>query len=263
MYVLPILDNNGNEQKYSNEFDNIYKAGLQGNLMDAQDPVIDYNTGKKFTLYDTTGGIYNQNKLFENNDDPKEEQQVTNAQAMARIRNMSGINRPLTHTEKSFELYTNNSFDPRFRNELLKESMASGSNIFSEFSQDHVNNVRESYTNSFNEENLYTKGINPLALLVRQQQGKGTDDIMNFGFSKFADIIRKQQEEKNKQTKKRNEYMEKEYGAKPTMTDKFQKEDVIKDIPPKPTPTPTPTSNPWKPTPKPTDKRSSFADWFV
>ena len=261
MYVLPILDNNGNEQKYSNEFDNIYKAGLQGNLMEAQDPVIDYNTGKKFTLYDTTGGIYNQNKLFENNDDPREDQQVTNEQAMARIRNTSGINRPLTQTEKSFELYTNNSYDPRFRNELIKESMNSGSNIFSEFSQDHVNNVRESYTNSFNEENLYTKGINPLALLLRKQQDNGTEDLMKFGFSKFADIIRKEQEEKNKETQRRNEYVKKEYGAEPTMTDKFKKEDVIKDVPPKPTP--TQKENPWKPTPKPTDKRSSFADWFV
>jgi hypothetical protein len=246
MYVLPILDNNGNEQKYSSEFDNIYKAGLQGNLIEAQDPIIDYNTGKKFTLYDTAGGIYNQNKLFENNDDPKEDQQVTNEQAMARIRNMSGINRPLTNTEKSFELYTNNSYDPRFRNDLLKESIESGSNLFSEFSQDHVNNFRQSFTNAFNEENLYIRNINPLSLLTRQQQGKDTEEIMNFAFSKVADVIRKEYEEKNKQTEKRNQYMRKEYGAEPTMSDKFQKEDVIKDLPPKTTP----------------DKESSFRDWY-
>jgi hypothetical protein len=246
MYVLPILDNNGNEQKYSNEFDNIYKAGLQGNLIDAQDPVIDYNTGKQFTIYNTTGGIYNQNKLFENNDDPNEEQQVTNEQAMARIRNMSGINRPLTQTEKSFELYTNDSYDPRFRNELLKESMKSGSNIFSEYSQDHVNNVRESYKNFFNEENLYTRAINPLALLASKQANKGTDDLMKYGFSKFADIIRKEQEEKNKETSKRNEFVKKEFGSTPTMTDKFRKEDVVKDV------NPTTPTTPEKPVQKTT-----------
>lgn len=244
MYVLPILDNNGNVQKYSNEFDNIYKAGLQGNLMEAQDPVIDYNTGQKFTIYDTTGGVYNQAKLFENNDDPKEDQQVTDRQAMERIRNMSGINRPLTQTEKSYQLYTNDSYDPRFRNELLKESMKTGSNLFSEYSQDHVNNVRDSVKNAFYEENLYTRGINPLALIAQRQQQKGSQDLMKYGFSKFADIIRKEQEEKNKQTNKRNKFMKDTFGSEPTMDEKFQKEDVIKDIPTKETPTETPTKPP-------------------
>lgn len=233
MYVLPILDNNGNVQKYSNEFDNIYKAGLQGNLMEAQDPVIDYNTGQKFTIYDTTGGVYNQAKLFENNDDPKEDQQVTDRQAMERIRNMSGIDRPLTQTEKSYQLYTNDSFDPRFRNELLKESMKTGSNLFSEYSQDHVNNVRESVKNAFNEENLYTRGINPLALIAQKQLGKDSKDLMSYGLSKFVDTIRKEQEERNKQIEKRNKFMKETYGSEPTMEEKYQKEDVIKDIPAK------------------------------
>jgi hypothetical protein len=227
MFVLPILDNNGNIQKYSNEFDNIYKSGLQGNLMIPQDPIIDYNTGAKITTYNTSGGIYNQSKLFENNDDPKEDQQVTDGQAMERIRSLSGINRPLTETEKRFQLYTNDSYDPRFRNELLKESMKTGSNIFSEFSQDHVNNVRDSYKNVFNEENIYTRGINPLSLIAQQRQfqnGLNPQNILKFGFSQFADILRKEQEEINKQNVRQNTFMNKTFNTgEQTMSEKFTK----------------------------------------
>ena len=203
MYVLPILDNNGNIQKYSNEFDNIY------------------------TTFDTTGGVYNQSKLFENNDDPREDQQVTDGQAMERIRSLSGINRPLTETEKRFQLYTNDSYDPRFRNELLKESMKTGSNIFSEFSQDHVNNVRESYKNVFNEENIYTRGINPLSLIAQQRQlqnGMNPQNILKYGFSQFADILRKEQEEINKQNVRQNTFMNKTFNTgEQTMSEKFTK----------------------------------------
>ena len=154
-YALPFIDGNGENQRYGNEFEQMYKLELGQNLMIPQDPVIDYNTGSKYTLYDATDGIYNQSKLFENNDDPQEDQQTTDQQAMERIRNTAGINRQLTESEKRFNLYTTNNFDIRFRNQLKNESMKAGDNMFSEYSQDHVNAVRNANINYVKEENLY------------------------------------------------------------------------------------------------------------
>lgn len=223
---IPILDNDGNAQTYGKEFDNLYKDNLKGNLQIPQDPVIDYNTGEKYTLYDNTGGIYNQSKLYENNNDPNEDQQTTDQQAMERIRNTAGINRPLTEDEKRFNLYTTNSFDIRFTNQLVRESLASGSNLFSEFSQDHVNALRESNENQFNEQNLYvskSNNVNLLANLLKQQQIEGKQESKSFvdlGIQTLMDLAKKEQKVEEEQQKFRNIA----FGKRPeTMSQKFER----------------------------------------
>ncbi len=101
-YAIPIIGRNGKPQKYGSEFEQMYDLELKGNLQIPQERVVDYDTGNKYTLYDNTGGIYNQAKLFENNDDPNEEQQTTDQQAMERLRNNASANRQLTEQEKRF-----------------------------------------------------------------------------------------------------------------------------------------------------------------
>jgi hypothetical protein len=228
-YALPILNGDGEAQQYGNEFDQMYKLELGGNLMIPQDPIIDYNTGSKYTLYDATDGIYNQAKLFENNDDPQEDQKVTDEQAMERIRNTSGINRQLTESEKRFNLYTTNNFDIRFRNQLKDESEKSGDNIFSEFSQDHVNAVRNSNANYIKEENLYetpdTRQYNLLQSLGAKNMFGGKS-ITNEALSALMDMARAEQKQQEGQQKFRDTFAGK---TKETMSDKFNR--MTKDRP--------------------------------
>ena len=228
-YALPILNGDGEAQQYGNEFDQMYKLELGGNLMIPQDPIIDYNTGSKYTLYDATDGIYNQAKLFENNDDPQEDQKVTDAQAMERIRNTAGINRQLTESEKRFNLYTTNNFDIRFRNQLKDESEKSGDNIFSEFSQDHVNAVRNSNANYIKEENLYetpdTRQYNLLQSLGAKNMFGGKS-ITNEALSALMDMARAEQKQQEGQQKFRDTFAGK---TKETMSDKFNR--MTKDRP--------------------------------
>jgi hypothetical protein len=162
MFQIPFINRDGGPQTYSSEFDKMYQLERGQNLMSPDSILPDDSPSggpggrqNATTLYDTTDGIYNQARLFENNDDPKEDQTTTPVQAMERIRNNASIDRPMTQSEQRFNLLTDDNFDIRFRNQLLMESVKAGDNIFSEFSQDHVNGVRESNTALNREENLY------------------------------------------------------------------------------------------------------------
>lgn len=220
-YALPLINGDGETQQYGNEFEQMYRLELGQNLMIPQDPVIDYNTGSKYTLYDATDGIYNQSKLFENNDDPQEDQKVTDAQAMERIRNTAGINRQLSESEKRFNLYTTNNFDIRFRNQLKDESMKAGDNMFSEYSQDHVNSVRNANTNYVKEENLYdtpaTKQYNLLQSLGAKNMF-GNKTALDQALSALLDTARQEQKTQIQQQKFRDTFAGK---TKETMSDKF------------------------------------------
>ena len=223
-YALPILDGNGENQRYGNEFEQMYKLELGQNLMIPQDPVIDYNTGSKYTLYDATDGIYNQSKLFENNDDPQEDQKVTDEQAMQRIRNTSGINRQLSESEKRFNLYTTNNFDIRFRNQLKDESERAGDNIFSEFSQDHVNAVRASNQGYVKEENLYETADTKQYKLLDSLGLKNKKSITEEALTALMGLAKEEQKTQIKQQKFRDTFAGK---TKETMSDKFNR--MIKD----------------------------------
>ena len=236
-YALPFIDGNGETQRYGNEFEQMYKLELGQNLMIPQDPVIDYNTGSKYTLYDATDGIYNQAKLFENNDDPQEDQQTTDQQAMERIRNTAGINRQLSDSEKRFNLYTTNNFDIRFRNQLKDESVKAGDNIFSEFSQDHVNAVRNANTNYVKEENLYETPETKQYKMIDSLGIKNNKSISNEALSALMGLAREEQKQQMKQQKFRDTFAGK---TKETMSDKFERmtEGRIPVITPTPPPQP-------------------------
>jgi len=274
-YAIPILGRNGKPQKYGSEFEQMYDLELKGNLQIPQDPVIDYDTGKKYTLYDNTGGIYNQAKLFENNDDPNEEQQTTDQQAMERLRNNASVNRQLTEQEKRFNLYTDNNFDIRFRKQLVDEATKTGSNIFSEFSQDHVNAVQTANQNYIKEETLYTRP--PKGSKEEKLQallgGYGLNPL-SAGLAGLTAMAKQEQKQQMEGQAFRDAFTGK---TKPTMTDVFREKTKGRQTyqpqpteQPKPTqvqaetvrqgPQPKPTSNPWKPT-----RTSKYmdVDWFV
>ena len=219
-YAIPIIGRNGKPQKYGSEFEQMYDLELKGNLQIPQDRVVDYDTGNKYTLYDNTGGIYNQAKLFENNDDPNEEQQTTDQQAMDRLRNNASANRQLTEQEKRFNLYTDNNFDIRFRRQLVDEAIKSGSNIFSEYSQDHVRDVQTSNLNFNKEETLYTrapKGSKEEKL--QSMLGSYGLNPLSAGVAGLTAMAKKEQKEQMAGQKFRDTFAGK---TKPTMTDVFR-----------------------------------------
>ena len=219
-YAIPIIGRNGKPQKYGSEFEQMYDLELKGNLQIPQDPVVDYNTGNKYSLYDNTGGIYNQAKLFENNDDPNEEQQTTDQQAMDRLRNNASANRQLTEQEKRFNLYTDNNFDIRFRRQLVDEATKSGSNIFSEYSQDHVKAVQTSNQNYFKESTLYDrppKGSKE-EKLQSMLSGFGSNPL-NAGLSGMMAFAKQEQKEQMAGQKFRDTFAGK---TEPTMSDVFR-----------------------------------------
>ena len=154
--ALPILDSNGNKPFYGSEFQNLYNSQLRSDLQNPTVIARDYDTGEKYTLYDGTGGIYNQSLIYENNDDANEDQRYTYGQARENVlRSFDGA-RNLNADEKAVNLYTDNSYDPKFRQALVEESVKNGSNIFSTTSQDFVREVQESNLSYNRNDNLYS-----------------------------------------------------------------------------------------------------------
>jgi hypothetical protein len=193
MYSIPFIDNNGEPQKFGSEFEQMYQHELRQNMQDPLLPVVDYNTGSKYTLYDPTDGIINQQKLFENNDDPNEDEQTTPAQAAERIRNMQGINRQLTDSEKRYNLYTNDNFDIRFKDELVRESIRGNDNLFSEFSQDHVRAVQQSNTELNREESLYDTPATQQSRALSAISNSGQRGFTNEALSALMEMARQEQ----------------------------------------------------------------------
>ena len=77
-------------------------------ISDLQNPTViarDYDTGEKYTLYDRTGGIYNQSLIYENNDDANEDQRYTYGQARENVMKVFEGARNLNSDEKAMNLY--------------------------------------------------------------------------------------------------------------------------------------------------------------
>lgn len=221
--ALPILDTNGNKQVYGSEFQTLYNSQLRSDLQNPTVIAKDYNTGQKFSLFDGTGGVYNQSLIFENNDDSNEDQQYTVGQANQNILQSYDGARNLTAEEKTVNLYTNNSYDPKFRQALVEESVRNGSNIFSTTSQDFVKEVQESNLSYNRNENLYDlypdkkKQINQLMNMGRVGQfgmgGTSQTSAMNAGLSGLFGMAREEQMQQ-----KKNQSFRARYAPKGTQT---------------------------------------------
>ena len=157
MYNIPLVNGDGGGLRYGQEFKTLYQGEMRDGLIDPQDPILDYSdqSSHLYTTYDISGGIPNQRSLFDNNDDAGEEYQLTDAQALQNILNLSSLNRPLTEQEKKMQLYRDQPWDERFRQTLMEEAIENRSNIFRTESQDFVNDVRQANESYYKEENLY------------------------------------------------------------------------------------------------------------
>ena len=214
--ALPILDSNGNRPIYGSEFETLYNSQLRSDL---QNPTIiakDYDTGYKYTLYDGTGGLYKQSLIYENNDDSLEDQRYTYGQARENIMKVFEGARNLNADEKAVNLYTDNTYDPKFRQALVQESMRNGSNIFSTTSQDFVKEVQESNSSYNKNDNLYElypdkkQQVSQLANIgIRNStgtRGTGPKGAMDAGLSGLFGMARAEQEQQKNQQSFRERY---------------------------------------------------------
>ena len=152
---------------------------------------------------------------------------------MERLRNNASANRQLTEQEKRFNLYTDNNFDIRFRKQLVDEATKTGSNIFSEFSQDHVNAVQTANLNFNKEETLYDRAPKGSKEQKLQEMlgGFGVNPF-SAGLAGLATMAKQEQKQQIRQQKFRDRFAPR---TKPTMTNVFG--ETTADKPPvKPTP---------------------------
>jgi hypothetical protein len=78
---------------------------------------VDFNN---FYTTEYISGVYNQDVILENNYNPEEELDMTDAQARAELAGDASLERPISAEEKEVQLYTDNDLDPRLRQEKFK-----------------------------------------------------------------------------------------------------------------------------------------------
>ena len=155
MYSIPFVDSQGNPQTYSSEFDRLYQGEMTGGLMIKQDPIVDFNTGRLYATYDNTGGVPNQDVLFEaGNEDTEEDSKQTDVQALQSILNDQSLKRGLTDQEKRNIIFTGQTFDPRFRRQLIEESIRDNSDMFAINTTDLIQETQLANQEFTRQENL-------------------------------------------------------------------------------------------------------------
>lgn len=155
-FELPIINSNDvsiQELETLPEFDRIQELNRDRGLIDpiVRDPQnVSYNIS-------TTIGYNNQDDLssivLENNYDTSEEIFQTRASALQFISRYSDL--PESEQQQALKEFTNYDLNQNVANALKIEARNSGSNMFSEESQDFVKQIQESVKNYNAEKNLY------------------------------------------------------------------------------------------------------------
>ncbi len=216
---IPIVDNNGNLQSLGSEFKQIYQMSLSNNLMKPEYRQTDYNTGQAFSVYSNDGGLPNQNLLYTNSNNPDALTPQTDKQA---LENVIDGRSTLTEKEKALNLYTRNNFDPSLRKQLILDSNNRGSNMFSEQSQDLVNEAQTGYANYELEENLLKLAPGTKASYQGMKQLKEQKKLtpLQQGMDLLLDQARLQQKQQEEQQNFRDRQLEK---TTPTQSQRFMK----------------------------------------
>ena len=176
MYNIPILDKSlssitqlGSQQNNRlREFNNVYRLNLNDELIK---PLSYYNpVGVPISTINVTG-MENvpmdsvRKYLYNNNADPSEEQQFTDAERLQYVQNVFNIQPPLSQKEKQIAPYLNLPYSPEFRDELVQESIKQNTNVYFTEAQDFVNEYQQSVNNMTNEENMYEPSSNSTVVL--------------------------------------------------------------------------------------------------
>jgi len=176
MYNIPILDKSlssitmmgAQQNNRLREFNNIYRVNLNDELIK---PLSYYNpVGVPISTINVTG-MENvpmdsvRKYLYNNNADPSEEQQFTDAERLQYVQNVFNIQPPLSQKEKQIAPYLNLPYSPEFRDELVQESIKQNTNVYFTEAQDFVAEYQQSVNNMTNEENMYEPSSNSTVVL--------------------------------------------------------------------------------------------------
>jgi hypothetical protein len=155
---------------------------------------VDFNN---FYTTEYISGVYNQDVILENNYNPEEELDMTDAQARAELAGDASLDRPISAEEKEVQLYTDNDLDPRLRQEVVTESQLNGSNLDFSESQDFVREIQESVKAYTDEQNLYIS----LVPFTQQRATVGQDFFdtdLEFPIGSAFDVIQQSVDELEK-----------------------------------------------------------------
>ena len=155
---------------------------------------VDFNN---FYTTEYISGVYNQDVILENNYNPEEELDMTDAQARAELAGDASLDRPISAQEKEIQLYTDNDLDPRLRQEVVTESQLNGSNLDFSESQDFVREIQESVKAYTDEQNLYIS----LVPFTQQRATVGQsffDTDLEFPIGSAFDVIQQSVDELEK-----------------------------------------------------------------
>lgn len=173
MFNIPILDQVNTpitdlQNPRLREFNNIYRLNLNDEMLKPLSyympngvPVVSINKAGMENLSMPSVRQY----LFENNKDPSEELQYTDAERLQYIQNVFNIQPNLSEKEKQIAPYLNLPYPPEFRDELVKESIKQNSNVYFLQSQDFVAEYQDSINNMTNEANMYEPSSNSTQIL--------------------------------------------------------------------------------------------------
>jgi hypothetical protein len=173
MFNIPILDQVNTpitdlQNPRLREFNNLYRLNLNDELLKPLSyynptgvPIVSINVAGSENLAMDSVRKY----LYENNKDPSEELQYTDAERLQYIQQVFNIQPALSEKEKQIAPYLNLPYPPQFRDELVKESIKQNSNVYFLQSQDFVKEYQESVNNMTNEANMYEPSSNSTQIL--------------------------------------------------------------------------------------------------
>ena len=150
---VPIYDNSilGSEFQMIQE-DSRFR-GLQKPLK--KNPIID----NEYNQYPIDLGLNDPSILLENNADPNETQIFTDAQALLNIQMSGSLDKPMSREEQELREFVNHDLNSNLRLALVNEADRMGDNIYSQQSQDFVNQYREDIASYVKELNLYLQDV--------------------------------------------------------------------------------------------------------
>lgn len=129
--------------------------GLQKPLK--KNPMIDNSNNE----YSIDFGLNNPTILLQNNDNPSETQIFTDAQALLNIQRNGSLDKSMSIEERELINFVGNDLNANLRLKLVNESDVSGDNIYSQQSQDFVNQLRNDIESYVYENNLYLQNVPP------------------------------------------------------------------------------------------------------
>jgi hypothetical protein len=150
---VPIYDKNILGSEYLMIQQDSRDRGLQNPLQ--KNPVIDNeNNENPIDL-----GLNDPSILLQNNDNPSETQQFTDAQALLNIQMEGSIDRPMSIEEQELREFVSHDLNNNLRLKLVEEADKMGDNIYSQQSQDFVNQYQEDIASYVKELNLYLQDV--------------------------------------------------------------------------------------------------------